>query len=397
MMAMALSGDTNVVLRIQHDYEGLPGLTDNQSSLGSAIDASVSSPNVRVQEFIASLDYSDLETVQATLATLDPGATFGVIGSVVNSNYRLHRLTQQHLAGVRNSETITEAGPSTTDAKGATVAGATTTHSAGRGNAWGSLSYDWQDSDVNDYPDYDGETGAITAGFDWRITNELVLGLVLDGSSGDFNSDVIDSDVDSLRAAVYGTWGTSTGFYSDFLLGYGDHDIDSNRSLAGQLSGHAKGDTDADSLQALWTVGYTMGDAVLKHGPFGGFEYQNVDVDGFSESGLPFSMDVDGYDVDSFRGLIGYRVDANYGTLRPYGSVAYAHEFEDGENSTTASFAGNDFRISGAEQSSAFLISLGTGISLSSSLTLDVGYRGEIATDDGMTSHGGSLGLNYSF
>ena len=392
-----LLGDTDVVLRIQHDYEGLPGLTPNQSSLGSAIDASVSSPNVHVQEFIASLDYSDLETVQATLATLDPGVTFGVVGSVVNSNYRLHRLTQQHLAGVRNSETVTEAGPSTTDAKGATVAGPATTHSAGRGNAWGSLSYDWQDNNVNDYPDYDGETGAITAGFDWRITNELVLGLVLDGSSGDFNSDGFDSDVDSLRAAVYGTWGTSTGFYSDFLLGYGDHDIDSNRSLAGQLSGHAKSDTNADSFQALWTVGYTMGDAVLKHGPFAGFEYQNVNVDGFSESGLPFTMKVDGYDVDSFRGLIGYRVDANYGTFRPYGSVAYAHEFEDGANSTTASFAGNDFRISGAEQSSAFLITLGTGVSLSSSLTLDVGYRGEIATDDGMTSHGGSLGLNYSF
>jgi outer membrane autotransporter protein len=83
--------------------------------------------------------------------------------------------------------------------------------------------------------------------------------------------------------------------------------------------------------------------------------------------------------------------------FRPYASAVYAHEFEDGANSATASFGGTSFKVSGAEQSSAILLGIGTGIALSDSLTLDVGYRGDIAVDDGLTSHGASLGLNYSF
>jgi outer membrane autotransporter protein len=110
---------------------------------------------------------------------------------------------------------------------------------------------------------------------------------------------------------------------------------------------------------------------------------------------LPLS--ISGYEADSLRGLIGYRVNANYGTFRPYASVAYAHEFEDGENRRSASFGGVPFSVVGAAQSSAVLITAGTGIGLTSYLTLDIGYRGEIAIDDGLTSHGGSIGLNYSF
>lgn len=393
---LADGDDTNVVLDIQHDYEGLPGLTPTQTVLASVLDASINNPAPSIQEFIASLDYSDLGTVQATLTALDPSTTFGVTNSVVSGNYRLHRLTQQHLAGVRNIERITETGPSTTDAKGAEVADSTTTHSFGRGHAWGSLSYDWQNHDASaNSADYDGETGAFTAGFDWRVAPRLVFGLVVDGSKGDLDGEGFGSDVDSLRTAVYGTWGAGTGFYSDFLVGYGDHSLDSTRRFP--IGGSVSGDTDASSLQALWTVGYTMGDARVKYGPFAGLEYQNVDVDGFTESGLPLTMKVDGYDVDSFRALIGYRIDADLGTIRPYGLIAYAHEFEDGETNTTATFGNVPFRISGAEQSSAFLIALGAGIQLTDNLILDIGYRGEIATDDGMSSHGGSLALDYSF
>ena len=139
-----------------------------------------------------------------------------------------------------------------------------------------------------------------------------------------------------------------------------------------------------------------MGDGRLKHGPCGGLEYQSVDGDGYNQGGqLP--IQVDGFDVDSLRALFGYRVNANLGMFRPYASAVYAHEFEDGNNSTTATFLGNSFKVSGAEQGSAILIGIGTGISLTDTLTLDVGYRGDIAVEDGLTSHGASLGLNYSF
>jgi uncharacterized protein YhjY with autotransporter beta-barrel domain len=172
--------------------------------------------------------------------------------------------------------------------------------------------------------------------------------------------------------------------------------LDFKRTTYGLLAGSANSDTDATSFQALWTVGYTFGNDQVKHGPFGGFEYQNVDVNGFTQSG-PVLVEVKGYEVDSFRALIGYRVNARYEQFLPYASIAYAHEFEDGDTRTTALLAGQSFSISGAEMSSAVLLAVGTGYAINDSLTVDIGYRGEYATDDGLTSHGGSLGLNYAF
>ena len=78
--------------------------------------------------------------------------------------------------------------------------------------------------------------------------------------------------------------------------------------------------------------------------------------------------------------------------------MAYAHEFDGDADSVNASFAGVPFSVRGGDLESAILITAGTGFDISSNLLLDIGYRGEISVDDdGMTSHGGSIGLSYSF
>lgn len=390
---------SNLEITIKHEFAGLPGLTGNQRALAGVVDTLVGSSNPLYQDFIAALDYSDLAAVQATLAALDPANSMGLAVNVVNSNYRLHRLTQEHLAAVRGTgREVTDTVAPVTDAKGAIVSSATTTtRLAGRANAWGTFSYDAKDYEAGGAgSDYDGDEGSFTAGFDWLVAPNLIVGLVLDGSKGDFDDGAFESDVDSFRGAVYGTWGEATGFYSDALIGFGDHDLESSIDPTGVLLGSIGSDTSASSVQALWTAGYTMGYQNLKHGPFAGLEYQNVDVDSDTQTGaLP--INVGGYEVDSLRALIGYRVNANLGTFRPYASLAYAHEFEDGATRNTATFAGTPFSVEGAELGSAILITAGTAIDLSRGFTLDVGYRGEIATDDGLTSHGGSLGVNYSF
>lgn len=390
-------GGTNLVATIQHDYAGLPGLTRNQASLGAALDASVDSGNSRIQSFISALDFSNLGAVQSTLAALSPDAFLSYSAGIVNSNYRLHRMLQDHLAAVRSSGDVMKMSMgSQADSKGAVVAPSVAP--SNRGNFWGSLSYDWQDYSGNQSnTDFDGETGAITAGFDYRVAPALVLGIALDGSKSDFDGDGSSSDIDSFRVLIYGTWGESTGIYSDFVAGYGNHSMDLDRRLGGILGGSSSSSTDADSYQAMWTVGYAFGDSKVKHGPFAGLEYQTVQVDGFTQGGsLP--VDVEDYDDDSFRALLGYRVNASLGRFTPYASIAYAHEFEDDGISTSASFGGSSFHLRGAERGSAVVITTGTGISLTNSLQLDIGYRGEISVEDeGLDSHGASIGLNYSF
>lgn len=395
-LGLADSG-TNLVVTIEHNFSDLDGLTSNESSLGEAIDQSIGSTNDDVQDFIAALDYSDLSTVQETLASLSPDGYLAQGVAVANSNYRLHRMTQEHLAAIRRGGVVvTTPGPQ--DAKGVISAPTTKTSSA-NANVWGAYSHDWQDySGDGSVSDFDGDTGAFTAGFDWRVAPAWVLGIVLDGSSSDFDGDNGGSEVDSFRGAVYGTWGEPMGLYSDFLLGFGSHDMDLSRSFGGILSGlDGDGSADASSVQALWTMGYSMGNDSFKHGPFAGLEYQNVDVDSFEESG-PLPLSVDSYDVDSLRALIGYRLDATYDKVRPYASIAYAHEFEDDEIDAEADFAGNSFSVNGPAQGSAILLTAGVGFSLSERLSMDVGYRGEISVEDeGLDSHGGSIGLNYSF
>ncbi|BDS08666.1 serine protease [Oceaniferula spumae] len=383
-------GGTNLVLNVMHDFEGL-ALSPNAAAFGAALDASVTTGNSVTQDFIAALDLSDLDTVQAILGSATPDATFATTSALASGNYRLHRLVSDHLAMARTAGTADA--PVVMDAKGGVVSAPAATNN---GNVWGTYTHSWKETDGYAGGDLDGEESAFTAGVDWRLGPKFVLGLVIDGSSADYDYTGGDSDVESIRGAVYGTYGAATGLYVDFLAGYGNHDIDINRNLG--IFGNFNSDTDADSLQAMLTVGYSMQSGCLHHGPFLGVEYQNIDVDGYRQSGL-LPLAVDGYDVDSLRILAGYRLQCNSGKFSPYLSVAYAHETGDDDFSTTATLpSGAGFGVTSAGFDSAVLISAGTGYAISDSLQLNLGYHGEIATgDEGTDSHGATLGLKYSF
>jgi uncharacterized protein with beta-barrel porin domain len=384
---------SDLQLTINHDFSSLATNT-NAAAFGNALDASVASPNAIVQDFIAALDNSDLATVQATLNGLSPEATFASTVALVSGNYRLNALVRDHLA-------LTRAGGDTMrmnvgSYSSSAPASAPVMQNAGIGNVWGAVSYAWKDIEGDFGNDFDGEEASFTAGVDYRVSQDFLIGLVLDGSTADYDFNGGGSDVESLRAAIYGTYGQPTGIYVDFIAGYGTHDFDNNSN--GGLLGNINGDTDAESFQAALTVGYAMQSGCVKHGPFGGLEYQNVDVDGYTQGGL-FPIAVDSYDVDSFRLLGGYRVEADYGRFMPFASVAYAHEFQDDRLNTTATIPGGaGFGVSGSGLESAILISAGANYALTESLTLTGGYHGEIAVGgDGTDSHGASLGLNYAF
>jgi len=389
---------TDLLLTVQHNYAGLPGLTANQSSLGSALDASISSSNALTQDFIAALDNSSLLVVQDTLASLVPDALLESTSALISSNYRTHRVVQDHLAMTRSSGATVIEAPATTDAKGGAIPARTTTSGRGLGNVWGTVSYDWKNSDFGNSK-FKGEDASFTAGIDYRIASDWLIGLLVDGSRGNYDYTGGSSDVESLRIGVYGTYGQATGIYSDFYAGYANHSMDVDRSLGGILAGTSNSSSaDATSFQAMLTVGYAMMYDKIKHGPFIGLEYQNINVDSYTQTG-PLPINVSSLNVDSLRGLIGYRAEVCYGQFTPYASVAYAHEFENGAFSTTASIPGGAvFGVNGGGLESAILISVGTGYTFTPQLGLNIGYHGELATSgNGVDSNGGFIGLNYSF
>ncbi len=401
------NGGTDLALGVNYDFGDLPGLSPNESALGGALDtlalrAGTGTLGADEQDLIAALSLSDLPSVQASLAALNPESSLILATSVVNSNYRLHRMVQDHLAFTRNGSVIESYSPGSTtrDAKGGIVESEPVRQtSTSNGNFWGAISYDQQDYEGNDFQsDFDGDVAALTVGVDFRVSELFLLGALVDASKGDLDHSLgRGSDIDSLRGAIYGTYGASKGVYSDFLVGYGAHEFDHSRSNGvGVFPAFTDSGYDSDSLQALFTIGYAMGTEQLTHGPFLGAEYQQLNIDGFNQGGGP--VFVNDHEIESLRGLIGYRLNANYGAFRPYASVAYAHEFEDGLNNATASIGGTSFDVAGAELQSVILATAGFGYAFTDQLMMDLGYRGEIPTSgDGMTSHGVSLGLNYSF
>lgn len=395
----SLSADsTDLQLNIAYAFATLPGFSPNQKSFGAALDALAVQPNLGAaeQDLIAALALSDIASVQSALAAIGPESTFAISNSIINSNYRIHRMVEDRLAASRagsdGGSTMTE--PAKYDAKGGMISSgrSTSISSSAGGTFWGAISGDRQEYDgSNGVSGFDGDVGAVTAGYDYRFNSDFMIGGLVDASKANFDT----ADVDSLRFAVYGTYGHSLGFYSDFLAGYGIHDFNQSSNVLGSSF---RSDTDAKSFQALLTTGYTMGTESLKHGPFVGLEYQKLNVDGFNRTGGGVNVVVGDYSVDSLRGLIGYRLNARSGAFTPYASIAYAYEFKGNADNVSASIAGAPFSVRGNDQESAILVTAGTGYDITKDLVLDVGYRGEIPTrSNGISSHGASIGLNYSY
>jgi len=381
----------DLVIDVLHDYAGVGAtLGNNEAGMGAALDASVTSSNPLLQDFIASLDYSDLGTAQRTLSAMVPTDVLGISTSIVSSNFRMNRMIQNRLAGLRD----TSSGMATTMvpmSKGSKTPASPACFQDP--NLWGALSYDWQDS-----KNIKGEVAYFSVGADVRVAPNVIMGIMLEGSTADANFTGGSTDIESIRTAVYATYGSSSGFYADFLLGYGRHDIDIRRTLGGLLGGqYATSKTNGDSFQAMLMAGYTIDSASIKHGPFAGFEYQTLDVDAYTQKS-PLPIDVSATTVNSSRGIIGYRAQARFDRFVPFGSLAYAHEFENGNLSTRASLPGGAvFPLTGASIGSAVLVGLGSGYDISESMRCQVGYFGEISTESGIDSHGASVSFNFSF
>jgi outer membrane autotransporter protein len=296
-------------------------------------------------------------------------------------------------AGSNAAMSAPAAGPSS---KGATVA-APASSACSCTNVWGSFSYDWQDLNTSSSNfDQDGEVYAFTAGIDYMVAADLRVGLVAEGSQSDWDGDLnLGSEVESYRFAAYANWGAATGWFVDALIGYNTHSIDQTRS---SFFGNEDASYDADGWQGLLNVGYAVETSAGTFSPYVGLEWQQLSVDSFETDNGALPISVGDYDVDSFRALAGVRWEAQLAaSLTGYASATYAFEFEDDAADTKVSFQGGSYRASGLEQGDSLLLSAGIRWGVASSTTIDVGYRGEFAMDDGVDSNGANIGLNYSF
>jgi autotransporter-associated beta strand protein len=152
---------------------------------------------------------------------------------------------------------------------------------------------------------YNFTTGGVSIGVDYRITDQLAIGVMGDYShtwtslnpSGNI-------DVNSGRGGLYATW-YNHGVYLDAAIYAGHNSYSSSRS---GLEGLADGNTGGTEWSTFLSGGYDFHFGPLTVGPIGALQYTYANVSGFSENGSLAPMQIQSDSADSLRTDVGFRL-----------------------------------------------------------------------------------------
>jgi outer membrane autotransporter protein len=151
---------------------------------------------------------------------------------------------------------------------------------------------------------YNFTTGGVSLGIDYRITDQLAIGVMGDYShtwtslnpSGHI-------DVDSGRGGVYATW-FNHGIYLNGAIYGGHNNYDSSRA---SLGGLASGSTEGSEFSTFIGGGYDFHFGPLTVGPIASLQYTDVGVDSFGEKGSLALLDIHSGSAESLRRLFSVR------------------------------------------------------------------------------------------
>jgi outer membrane autotransporter protein len=248
---------------------------------------------------------------------------------------------------------------------------------------------------------YNFTTGGVSLGLDYRITNQLAIGVMGEYShtwtSLNPNGHL---DVDSGRGGVYATW-FSHGFYLNGAIYGGHNNYDSGRA---GLGGLANGSTEGSEWSTFIGGGYDFHFGPLTIGPIASLQYTDVSIDSFSEKGSLAPLAIHSGSAESLRSDAGFRTFYQWQigkiVVEPSLKAAWEHEYKYSALPITAGFAG----ISGPsatffgsnEGHDSAVISAGVSVQLTPAITTYVSYDGQLGRDN-YDSNAVTGGVRISF
>jgi len=192
-----------------------------------------------------------------------------------------------------------------------------------------------------DAPGFKANTVNVLAGYDQRITSNIVAGVFGGYAFTRGETDGIGSNARIGTGTIggYGTWQAPTWFAT--LMGlYGFSDYTTSRIALG-TSNDAKFNGDHYAIRG--TVGTDIRVSGWVVTPEIGLQYMRVMTDGFTERGGAAALVVGADSAESLRSSVGARFAYDYaisgGVLTPELRFAWLHEFSDGIRGINASFA----------------------------------------------------------
>lgn len=299
---------------------------------------------------------------------------------------------------------------------------------AGAFHGWVSGDVSWlkMTNNVNGFPDDPGTPLATTAGFDYSITSNWLVGAAFSGLTtkqsfslgGDYRQQEVAVSLytafrhDALWADAIGSWGAL-------------RDTVNRQVPLGASIQSNQGSTNGSNISFAGEVGYDFGmpfgpapakaglsykapvaaaePIVLTHGPVAGIILQQVYIDGFTEanpSGAPTALSFTSQTRNSVVTELGYRASLRFGIWEPYAKLMWDHELADLNRLVGASLTSivapafsMPAVILGRDWAAA---TIGTRLKLASNVSGYVALTGQLGQNNAMT-YGGQVGLNVAF
>ncbi len=204
-------------------------------------------------------------------------------------------------------------------------------------NVWASYDYANPDIDLG-LVSGDANLHTLSVGGDVRVNPHLMAGAAAHFSRYDASYGGGGHEMNEVAATIYGGWGSGPWYVGgSLIIGTLDYDdVDrtfdfgtTTRTLSGSTSGVHWG------LRALG--GYWFKHSNVLHGPFAKLVYQDISVNGFSESATATtSLRYGNQDRESLIGSLGWQAQGTWGAVRPFGRVTWEYEFKDDARTVTA-------------------------------------------------------------
>ena len=191
----------------------------------------------------------------------------------------------------------------------------------------------------------DATTGSVQIGADYRITPHLLVGALFDYGHTDATLDNLGStaSLDTYSPGVYASY-SQGGWYANALGSYGFASYDQDRQVAiPGSSGTAHSSPSGAQILGNLDGGYDFHHGRWTFGPTAGVQYVHLEVNGFTETGLPGDdLSVNQDEADSLRSRLGarlsYALQEGGMTFTPHLDASWQHEFMDQSRGITGQF-----------------------------------------------------------
>jgi len=391
----------------------LPGLTPAQQEVAASLDnacsalSDVSSPSPQEADLLAqcqalgaSAGVDSSATADALESLLNKTAEAQSTAASVAIDAQIHNIQSRLLAlrsgaATSNANGLSFTGPGGTISLGSLLAafgdGDASPANAGDGfSKWGFFAtgnIGRGEADANSAsPGFDYDINGITAGIDYRLRDDWILGGALGYTRQDTDLDDDSGEVDMRGWSIsgYSTWSFGKSAYVDGVLTYGRNQLNVDRVIRYTLPLPGGGSTSIDQLASgepdgsLFSAAITFGGDFHRQAwgfsPYGQLVYSRVDFDAYEESmragaGSGLALAVDERRITELAGILGSRVtwthSAAWGVFAPTASLEWNHEFRSDQKATIARFVYDPthtpFSVSGEDADSDYL-RLGLGM-----------------------------------